>query len=203
MSGKHWTAKEITFLKVNYGNVSPHKISNLFNRSKGAITTKAYRLGLSAYPNKVKCECVVCGNSYEIQPYRLREGRNTYCSRECYNQTLIKRFTGKNNPNWNGGVSFEPYCNKFNHELKERIRNKQNRSCFLCGKSEIQNERRLSIHHIDNDKTQGCNGSKWKLVALCMSCHLGVHRNLQTEFNLLSNLRLEAHLREPVSIGVE
>ena len=30
---------------------------------------------------------------------------------------------------------------------------------------------RLSVHHLDNDKEQGCNGKKWKLVPLCIHCH--------------------------------
>jgi len=36
-------------------------------------------------------------------------------------------FTGENHPNWKGGVSFDPYCHKFNNQLKERIRNRDNR----------------------------------------------------------------------------
>ena len=79
--------------------------------------------------------------------------------------------SGENNPMWRGGTSFEPYCSAFNEQLKESIRNRDNRVCVLCGKSEIQNGRRLSVHHIDADKTQGCNGKNWYLCALCGSCN--------------------------------
>lgn len=75
---------------------------------------------------------------------------------------------GKNSPNWNGGISFTPYCKNFNNEIKEQIREEFNRKCFLCRKNETN--RKLSIHHIDYDKSQGCN-SDWKLVPLCIFCH--------------------------------
>ena len=79
--------------------------------------------------------------------------------------------TGKNNHQWQGGISFEPYCPAFNDQLKEKIRNRDNRTCVLCGKGEIQNGERLSVHHIDADKMQGCNGKSWYLCALCNSCN--------------------------------
>lgn len=78
--------------------------------------------------------------------------------------------TGSNNPAWRGGVSFGSYCPKFNFAKKEEIRNRDHRNCRVCGKGEIQNGKRLSVHHIDGDKAgQGC-GKKWYLAALCMSC---------------------------------
>ena len=90
---------------------------------------------------------------------------------------------GKKHPNWQGGISFEPYCSRFNKELKEKIRNEYNRKCFLCGKNEEDNItktnkfRKLSVHHVDMDKEQGCNGKQWKLIPLCLSCHTELHNN--------------------------
>lgn len=89
---------------------------------------------------------------------------------------------GKNHPNWQGGISFEPYCNKFNNKLKEEIRNKYDRKCVICDKDEQDNItkndkfRKLDVHHIDLDKGQGCNGKEWKLIPLCMSCHRKIHK---------------------------
>ena len=89
--------------------------------------------------------------------------------------------TGDKNSNWKGGVSFDPYCEKFNEKKKEEVRNFYGRKCYLCDKTEEQQikeqkERgkrgyRLSVHHIDEDKGQGCNGKPWKLVPLCLHCH--------------------------------
>lgn len=87
---------------------------------------------------------------------------------------------------WDGFVSFEPYCNLFNESLKEKIRNRDNRVCQLCGKSEIENGRRLSVHHIDGDKMQGCNGRSWYLVSLCLACN-SRKDTLEKEFTIVVN----------------
>lgn len=81
------------------------------------------------------------------------------------------RRKGENSPAWKGGKSFEPYCPKFNNELKERIRDSFGRRCIICGKSEAENQKRLAVHHVDYDKGQGCHGKSWKLVPLCSGCH--------------------------------
>jgi len=90
-------------------------------------------------------------------------------------------------PAWQGGKSFEPYCSLFNNKKKEEIRNRDNRICQLCGKSEIHNGKRLAVHHIDSDKMQGCNGKKWELTALCCSCN-GQKDTIEKEFLLVSRL---------------
>ena len=87
---------------------------------------------------------------------------------------------------WRNYVSFEPYCPKFNTELKEEVRNRDERKCQLCGKSEILNGSRLDVHHIDGDKMQGCNGKKWHLISLCKKCHHSKN-TLEKEFLIVSN----------------
>lgn len=80
--------------------------------------------------------------------------------------------SGELHPAWLGGLSYGSYCHKFNHKLKEQIREKYDRRCFLCNKPEKYNgNRRLSIHHVDYNKNQGCNEHKWRLIPLCGSCH--------------------------------
>ena len=90
--------------------------------------------------------------------------------------------TGKNNGNWNGGSSFEPYCPRFNEPLKERYRNHYGRVCILSDilKSvmgpesglddfdghEIFSGRRLSVHHIYGNKMAGCDGTDLALIPL-------------------------------------
>ena len=65
---------------------------------------------------------------------------------------LIERFTGSNNPNWNGGTSFLPYPPSFNQQLKDKIRVRDNFICQLCGVPELECKRRLAIHHINYNK---------------------------------------------------
>lgn len=90
---------------------------------------------------------------------------------------------GEKAPNWKGGITNHPYCEKWTPKLREEIRNKYNRKCYNCGKDEKDNKYRsgkqckLSVHHVDNDKQQGCDGKKWKLVPLCLHCHIKLHWN--------------------------
>lgn len=57
---------------------------------------------------------------------------------------------------WKGGVSFAPYCAKFDKHFKEGIREKFNRMCFVCGSDERTCKH--AIHHIDYNKTAFVTG---------------------------------------------
>jgi hypothetical protein len=124
--------------------------------------------------------CLICGKSFDVGRAEITKGNGLYCSKSC----AAKSRVGENSPHWRGGISYEPYCSKFNRALKEKIRNRDNRICFLCGKSEIENRERLSIHHVDNNKMQGCN-KKWYLISLCRSCHGKVHNDKIEEVKLI------------------
>ena len=95
---------------------------------------------------------------------------------------------GKNHPNWKGGISYEPYCIKFTWKLKEQIREKYNRKCFLCNKTEKESKNKLSIHHVDYNKNQGCEEHDWKLIPLCGSCHSKTNYNRNYWENLITDV---------------
>lgn len=78
-------------------------------------------------------------------------------------------FRGENGPNWQGGLSFEPYGIEFNDILKGQIRTRDNFCCQECGYPESELEERLNIHHIDYDKR---NNDPNNLISLCRLCHL-------------------------------
>lgn len=67
------------------------------------------------------------------------------------------------------------YCEKFDEACRERIRAKHDYKCFVCGLRQDENitkngkQIKLSVHHVDKNKEQGCNGHEWKLIPLCMS----------------------------------
>jgi len=131
-------------------------------------------------------ECLICGIIFEANRASINKGNGIYCSKSC----AAKSRTGEKSSSWQNGKSFEPYCPAFNNELKEKIRNRDNRVCVFCGKSEIENGERLSIHHIDRNKMQGCGGKNWYLVSLCRSCH-GKSHLLENEYLIVANLRSE------------
>lgn len=94
---------------------------------------------------------------------------------------------GDQSSQWRGGISFEPYCHKFNHAFKERVRERFGRRCFTCPITETENGKRLSVHHIDYNKNSICNGKEWAFVPLCRKCHSKSNNKRWYWFNLLIN----------------
>ena len=78
---------------------------------------------------------------------------------------------GENNPNWLGGISYEPYCPMFNKDLKTRIRAFFDNRCLMCGKTANENGVALSCHHVEYDKQACCDGKPVHFAALCGRCH--------------------------------
>ena len=89
----------------------------------------------------------------------------------------IGKYVGENSSMWKGGVSYEPYCIKFNDDFKERVREYWDRKCVLCNKNERENGRRLDVHHVTYNKETCCDGSIPLFVALCRSCHMKTNFN--------------------------
>lgn len=88
------------------------------------------------------------------------------------------RFTGKDNPNWQNGISKDPYPFEFDDELKEQIRKRDNYTCQKCGITEEEHlivyGMVLCIHHIDYNKE---NCEEDNLTTLCNECNLRVNYN--------------------------
>ena len=83
----------------------------------------------------------------------------------------------EHNPNWQGGISFEPYCPKFNNEFKERVRSFFGYQCVECGTP--QNGIKLCVHHVNFNKQSCCDGTLPLFVPLCTSCHSKTSGNRQ------------------------
>lgn len=127
---------------------------------------------------KIKRICEVCGKRFKIDLYMINKGQGIFCSTKCMGDSYTKSRKGENNPAWKGGLSFEPYCHKFNNEFKEYIRDKFGRVCFLCPKTEEENTERLSVHHVNYNKNCGCDGDlTCQFVPLCRSCNAKVNSN--------------------------
>ena len=84
---------------------------------------------------------------------------------------------GKDAGNWRGGISFEPYCQKFNDEFKERVRAFFGYKCMICGKSNAKSKIKLSVHHVEYNKQACCDGKPVHFAALCRSCHAKTNGN--------------------------
>lgn len=83
---------------------------------------------------------------------------------------------------WESFACEKKYCPKFDEACRESCRAKYNYRCFMCDKKEADNKtksgkiHKLSVHHVDMDKAQGCE-SNWKLVPLCKRCHATAHND--------------------------
>jgi predicted phosphodiesterase/5-methylcytosine-specific restriction endonuclease McrA len=131
--------------------------------------------------------------------------------RKQISETLKKFYSNKeNHPQWKGGVSTELYGELFNASLKELVRTKYNRTCQICGKSEIELKVKLSIHHIDYNKQ---NNDLDNLIPLCVKCHTKTNskriyweRRLKNMIQRIEQnfekiiLMADIHLREDIPI---
>lgn len=72
---------------------------------------------------------------------------------------------------WQGGISFEPYCPKFNNDLKMRVRLFFDEKCILCGISKEDNGQNLSVHHVEYNKQACCDGKPVHFATMCKRCH--------------------------------
>lgn len=100
--------------------------------------------------------------------------------------SAMKGKTGALCPNWRGGISFLPYCEKFNQKLKQIIRKRDNHVCQLCNIKEenlISRAKHLSVHHVHYDK-ENCYPD---LITLCPNCNSVVNFNRKHYESLFMN----------------
>jgi hypothetical protein len=110
-------------------------------------------------------------------------GKQHTCeSIEKISKSRLGKNTGENNPLWKGGISFVPYCFRFNNRRRKSVRKFFDNYCICCGCHADENiskgtrkilvPKELSVHHILHDKNEGCNGIPFNLVPMCEACHL-------------------------------
>ncbi|MFA7211732.1 MAG: hypothetical protein WC110_09840 [Bacteroidales bacterium] len=134
------------------------------------VTNSAFKRGEGKYCSprcyymsrvvRSKCKCLVCGKEFETTPAQIKAGKGRFCSTKCGK-------TGKYNPSFNNWISFEPYCPKFNREFKERVRAFFGFRCIICGKTEEEEGKNLSVHHVDYDKNVCCNDHSPAFACVC------------------------------------
>lgn len=139
-----------------YGKHLSEKHKRKISKANGGKNSSGWKGG--------KPKCIICGK-------KLSDYRTKIC-RDCFKK--------ENSPNWQGGKSFEPYGIEFNEDLKEVVRNRDRRKCFMCEVTELENEERLSVHHIDYDKR---NNKLDNLISLCRHCHLRTNYNRKKWIN--------------------
>jgi len=132
--------------------------------------------------------CDWCDNKYTRT--RSAVSGSHFCCQDCYSKGQSANKRNIPYDEWESFAGIENYCPAFNEECRESNRNKYDRMCFLSGLPESENitstnkQRKLSVHHVDMDKNQGCNDKRWKLIPLCMEWHGKTHNELW-EFRII------------------
>ena len=96
------------------------------------------------------------------------------------------KYCGEDNPMWKGGISFEPYCDKFTKTFKETVREKFGWLCFMCGGEE--HDEKLCVHHVSYDKECMCNGKECEFFPVCRKCHSRTNHNRELWERLIINV---------------
>ena len=135
----------------------------------------------------------MCGTEFEVKPYLEKMGRTKYCSQECYWSDLTNLISGSNHPNWMGGISKEPYCEKWTEDLRERVRAFFNRRCILCGTMELQLTRKLRVHHVYYNKQACCDDTPIMFAPLCGSCHGKTNHNREYYMEIIEKIITEQY----------
>ncbi len=102
---------------------------------------------------------------------KARQRGNLMVQNKEYLDKLSMLLSGENNPNWRGGLHQKKYKN-FYQKIKDKIRERDNFTCQLCGITEEQLNYRLSVNHIDFNKE---NSVEQNLNALCKSCNSSIN----------------------------
>lgn len=85
-----------------------------------------------------------------------------------------ERMSGEKNPNWRGGVSFEPYGLEWTDKLRKTIRKRDNHTCVISGKVWQEGQDEFPVHHINYDKADSRPNN---LITLCYDCHRKTNSN--------------------------
>lgn len=161
---------------MNLGRPNPKLKGRKFSeehKRKISLALKGKPKSSEHIKNKTKTpvilKCSICGKEFSVPPCH-GVGRKKYCSYRCRN--LSK--TAEKCAWWKGGISFEPYPVGWNSNFKKQIRERDKNKCRICGKTDIENGRKLDVHHKDYNKK---NISIENLISLCRNCHVKTNSN--------------------------
>ena len=97
-----------------------------------------------------------------------------------------------NKNGWKGGISFEPYCPKFNERFKERVRAFFGYKCQFpgCNHIWVPGEIRMAVHHANYEKMACCDSTIKPIFVPVRSrgCHSKTNNNREYWEDYFTNL---------------
>lgn len=155
------------------GGKKTTRTANLLNGSVASCGCLNHKTG-KANPRwkggkiDIKCANPSCRKMKCIWPSQDGIYEKRFCGAKCYGEYISSSGvrSGEKNPLWQGGASLGIYPATWNFRLREAIRDRDGRTCQICGMAE--NGKKLAVHHIDYDKK---NIAPRNLISLCHLCH--------------------------------
>jgi hypothetical protein len=149
----------------------------------GSDECKRERIRRMNSKEKVEVICEVCGKSMKLSPSWARDKR--FCSKTCKAAAHSVEVSGSGNGRYVHGEHRRPYGSGWTKTLKKRVSDRDGGACRVCGRTEIDNGKKLCIHHIDYDKD---NMSEGNLITLCKWCHGRMHGKVEERMKWKSAL---------------
>lgn len=194
MFGKHHTEESLQKMRKPHpstqGDGNPMKRPEVRVKHKEAMNRPEVRAKHSldmmgennpAWVEDVVLICAVCGEEFPLKPWEAKTRK--ICSQTCAGKLQSKRQVGENNPSWHGGTGNFPYAFEFNEEFKTLIRERDDNTCQLCDRTQEEEHRKLSVHHIYYDR-ENSNMDPERFITLCNICNNKVNSDREnwTEF---------------------
>lgn len=126
--------------------------------------------------NRMTVQCLNCNKNITRKVSSIRE--HNFCSIECMGEYYSKTnmFSGENSGTWNGGKKTYRGSNWLSQRRKARKRD--NYTCQICGITEDEYGKELSVHHIIPficfDDYREANKLE-NLICVCEPCHRKIH----------------------------
>lgn len=90
-----------------------------------------------------KTHCYYCGTNIERPPSLLQDKKHVFCDSDCYHTW----YRGENHACWQGG-NYIGYYGPDWEQQRRKARKRDGYSCRICGITEKELEKDLSVHHL-------------------------------------------------------
>jgi hypothetical protein len=121
------------------------------------------------------------------------EKRSRLASAARLNPLVQEKISRGKHWNWHGGSSRAPYHPLFDGIFKDSVRACFGYKCFMCGKTQAQNNERLSVHHPDYNKMSDPYDENNIPVPLCRSCHMKTNSGDRDEWLMFFRMGVYLH----------
>ena len=136
---------------------------------------RCHKCGSHTYKDGRCSKSYTCKDCHKPITFKIALYGSGIC-KSCAHKRLYK--DPRNHPRWLDGLSFLPYAFEWTEELREKIRNRDHRTCQLCHIKEKEHikkyAQKLPVHHIDYNK-ENCDEDN--LITLCLICNSKVNAN--------------------------